>query len=148
MLAHIKIRNFLIAWVSGGIAIFVLLSVFTSLAAKGHAWWFGYLQLVRSGGDAEAMVVRTEPGNHCRAEYTFTVAGQSYFGSAPDCSARIGQKVPITYRLADPTHSCLGSARERLNNELISLFAGGVMFPPIIIWRILAFRRKMKQKVK
>ena len=112
----------------------------TGLVVKDHGWW-GYLRLVNSGVTARAVVVRTDRGNHCLAEYSFVTDGQSYRGSGADCTVQVGQSVTITYLPSDPTHSCLGLARDALGNELATFAIGGVIFPPFVIFAMRRWRR-------
>jgi hypothetical protein len=83
------------------------------------------------------MVIRTDPGNHCLAEYRFIIDDWPYQGSAAECSAEVGEKVHVTYLPESPYLSCMGDAREGLNNEFAFLAAGCVIAPPIAIaaWR-------------
>jgi hypothetical protein len=139
-----QMKRFIGLWVIGGIATVAILATLTGLTAKDHGW-FGYLQLVRHGATCEATVTRTEPQNHCRAEYSFTTGDRSYSGTGPDCSAKVGQNVTVTYLASDPSHSCLWSAHERLTNEVMTFLMGGIGFPPFVM---LAYRMRKKEKLK
>jgi hypothetical protein len=108
-----------------------------------HNGWLGYLRLVRGGTMTQGTVVRTEPANHCLAEYTFDIEGKTYSGVGNACGTSLGQRVDVTYLIAGPEHSCLGSARERLQNELRTFALGGLIFPPLVILT-LARRRKTR----
>ena len=135
-------KRFLITWLLGGIATVIAMAVIS--AFESHGWW-GYLTLVRHGAVAEAMVTRTDPRNHCLAEYTFVIDDWPYQGGTAECSAKVGEKVLVTYLPESPYLSCMGDARDRLNNELSTFAAGGVIFPPIVI---LAWRRRRKTNAR
>lgn|SRR5262249_29300527 len=107
---------------------------------KDHGWW-GYLRLVNSGVTTRAVVVRTDRGNHCLAEYSFATEGQTHRGSGADCSARVGESVTITYLPSDPQHSCIGLARDALKNELTAFAIGGVIFPPFVLFVVRRWTR-------
>jgi hypothetical protein len=138
-----NLKRFAVMWFLGGVVTVLVLAAIT-VATPGNKDWLGYLRLVRGGADAIGTVVRTEPQNHCLAEYTFNVADRSYIGRGPDCSASVDQKIAITYLMADPAHSCLGSARARLQNELATFIVGGILVPPFILF---AVRRRRKQEL-
>jgi hypothetical protein len=93
-----------------------------------------YLRLVQGGAITKGVVVRTDRNNHCLAEYAFTVDDREYRGAGPDCSVRVGAPVTITYLLGHAEHSCLGVARDRLNNELATFVAGAVFLPPFAMY--------------
>src|ERR671937_3237817 len=124
-------QHFLALWVLGGLSTVIGLAALTGLTLKDHGWW-GYLRLVNAGVTTRAVVVRTDRGNHCLAEYSFATEGQSYRGSGADCSAQVGQSVTITYLPSDPQHSCIGLAGNALENELATFVIGGVIFPPFV----------------
>jgi hypothetical protein len=119
----------------GGLATVSGLALLTGLVLKDHGWW-GYLRLVSAGATTQAVVVRTDLGNHCLAEYSFFIDDQSYHGSGADCGAQVGHSVIITYLRSDPKHSCLGSARVALGNELATFVVGGVIFPPVVLFAV------------
>ena len=117
-------------WATGVIAALALLAVITGKIADERGWR-EYLHLMRQGANCQAVITKIEAGGPCRAEYAFSVAGRSYRGTGPACSASAGQKVTITYLIADPSRSCLGYAGERLANEVVSFFFGGLSFPSL-----------------
>jgi len=127
-------------WALGGFATVIGLAVLTGLVVKDRGWW-GYLRLVNSGVTARAVVVRTDRGNHCLAEYSFVTDGQSYRGSGADCTVQAGQSVIITYHQSDPQHSCLGLARDALENELMTFAIGGVIVPPFVLFAVRRWRK-------
>jgi len=132
-----QVKRFVGIWFLGGIATVAILAILTGLTLKDHGW-VGYLRLVPSGETCEGIITRTEPQNHCLAVYSFKIGDRSYSGDGPDCTARVGQRVSITYLASDPSHSCLGFAREKLTNELMTFFVGGIIFPPfgMLVYRI------------
>jgi len=115
------------------IGVITLLAMLTTLAVKAGSerGWATYLRLMREGSNCEALITRAEPQGNCLAEYAFSIAGRSYSGSGPDCAAKVGQKVMVTYLVADPAHSCLGYAGERLADDIVSYFFGGLSFAPL-----------------
>ena len=117
-------------WISGGVCAIALLAILIGTAFKERGW-DSYLRLIQAGSNCEAVITKTQPQNSCLAEYTFSVDGRSYSGSGPDCTVRVGQKVIITYLVADPSSSCLGHAGERLANEVVSYLFGGLSFAPL-----------------
>jgi len=135
--------RFLALLALGGLATAVGLAGLTAAVLKDHGWW-GYLHLVNAGVMTQAIVVRTDRGNHCLAEYSFIAGGQTYRGSGADCSAQVGQGVTITYLPADPRHSCIGPARAALENELITFAIGGVILPPFIFFVVRSWRRRRR----
>ena len=145
MPAGLSPGRFAAMWFVGGVGTVVALAVLTGITLKDHGW-LGYWRLVHGGASIQGVVVRTEPGNHCLAEYKFTIGGNSYFGGGPDCGVTVGQAVEVTYLVADPSHSCLGSARARLHNELATFVLGGIIFPPLVILGIRARRNPNREK--
>jgi hypothetical protein len=127
-------------WIAGAMITVAGLAFLTGLALDDNGW-LGYLRLVRGGTMTQGTVVRIEPANHCLAAYTFNVERETYSGVGNACGASIGQTVDVTYLIAAPEHSCLGSARERLHNELSTFALGAIIFPPVVILS-LARRRK------
>ena len=134
-------KRFALVWLLGGLGTVVVLALVTAVLLKNNGW-LGYWRLVAGGAEAVAVVTRIEPQNHCLAEYTYTVDSRSYSGRGPECATTVGERVPITYLISDPTFSCLGSARARLYNELATFIVGGVILPPFIIF---AIRRRRRQ---
>jgi len=135
-----NVKSFFAIWLIGAFATIAILAALTSVALHNGGWW-GYLRLVRGGTSTQGIIVRTNPGNHCLAEYSFVVGNKSYSGGGPDCSARSNKNVTVTYLIADPTLSCLGSAEEKLWNELITFILGGLIFPPCIIFGVQKMRK-------
>ena len=133
-------QHFVVLWALGGFATIIGFAVLSGLVLRDHGWW-GYLRLVTAGVTTQAVVVRIDRGNHCLAEYSFATEGHGYAGSGPDCTAQLGQSVTITYLPSDPTHSCLGLARDALGNELATFAIGSVIFPPFVIFAIRRWRR-------
>jgi uncharacterized protein DUF3592 len=136
-------QYFLTSWALGGLATVVGLAVLTGLVLKDHGWW-GYLRLVNAGVTTRAVVVRTDRGNHCLAEYSFATEGQTYRGSGADCSVRVGESVTITYLPSDPRHSCIRLARDALENELTAFAIGGVIFPPFVLFVVRQWTRRRR----
>jgi len=64
-------------------------------------------RLARTSAEAEAIVARTEPDNHCLAYYEFAVAGQRYAGSGSACDVGVGSKLHVYYLPGDPTFNTL-----------------------------------------
>jgi hypothetical protein len=128
-------------WLAGATITVAGLAFVTGIALDDNGW-LGYLRLVRGGTLTQGRVVRTEPANHCLAAYTFYIEGKTYSGIGNACGISIGQTVAVTYLIAAPEHSCLGSARERLHNELTTFALGGLIFPPLLI---LSLGRRRKQ---
>ena len=127
-------------WIAGATITVAALAFLTGIALDDNGW-LGYLRLVRGGAMTQGTVVRTEPANHCLAAYTFNVEGNTYSGVGNACGTSIGQTVAVTYLIAGPEHSSLGSARERLHNELRTFAIGGLILPPLVLLS-LARRRK------
>lgn len=123
-------RGFLKFWFVGVIGVAALLAVFVGRTAEEQGW-DAYWRLMRSGAETRATIVRTLPGSDCLAEYSFSVAGRSYTGTGRQCKVRVGQTVTVTYLIADPAHSCLGHAGQRLADEVVSFFFGGFSFPSL-----------------
>ena len=119
-------------WIAGATIAVAGLAFLTAITLADNGW-LGYLRLVRGGAMTQGTVVRTEPANHCLAAYAFSVEGKTYSGTGNACGTSIGQTVAVTYLIARPEHSCLGSARERLHNELRTFALGGLIFPPLLI---------------
>jgi hypothetical protein len=146
-MSHSKpVQRFLILWVLGSLATVVGLALLTGLTDEDAGWW-GYLRLVNAGVTTRAAVVRTDRGNHCLAEYSFDIDSQNYRGSGNDCDAHVGQGVTITYLRSDPNHSCLGFARDALNNELATFVVGGVIVPPFALFAVGRWRRRTSKSM-
>ena len=69
--------------------------------------WSSHWKLAHNSAEAEAIVARLEPYNHCLAHYEFEVAGRRYLGSGSACSANVGDELHVYYRPEDPTFSTL-----------------------------------------
>ncbi|HBG07014.1 MAG: hypothetical protein A2075_17020 [Geobacteraceae bacterium GWC2_58_44] len=115
-------------WLICGIGLVVILSILIGITAKERGWG-DYLRLIRKGSNCQAVIIKAEPAGRC--EYAFSIGGRSYVGTESECNARVGQKVTITYLVADPSQSCLGHAGERLANEVVSFLFGGLSFPSL-----------------
>jgi hypothetical protein len=95
------------AWCLGFAA---TLTFFWGAATFGGGFdWVRHCRLARSSATAEAVVTRTEPGNHCAAFYEFQVAGQRYQNFGSDCGAGVGDKLRVHYLPDDPSFSTLKS---------------------------------------
>lgn len=129
------LKRFMALWLIGGFATVVGLAVLSGVVLENHGWW-GYLRLVNAGVTTQAVIVLTDRENHCLAEYSFVVDGRTYSGSGTDCQVQVGQDVVITYLRWEPKHSCLGLARDALGNELMGFLAGGVVFPPFVLFAL------------
>ena len=69
--------------------------------------WSREWKLTFSSADAEAVVTRIEPNNHCTTYFEFEVAWERYRNSGPQCGVRVGDKLPVYYLPAEPTFSTL-----------------------------------------
>jgi hypothetical protein len=132
--------RFAVLWIAGAIVTIVGLALLTGTTLRNHGW-FGYLRLVREGTMTRGTVVRTQPANHCLVKYSFDIEGRTYSGVGNSCGSRVGQRVDVTYLIAGPEHSSLGSARERLENELRTFALGGLIFPPLVILSLARMRK-------
>jgi hypothetical protein len=133
-----SIKRIGLAWLLGSLATVALMATFTGLALQNRGW-LGYLRLVKGGAATNGVVLRMDRDNHCLAEYRFVVDGAEYGGAGPDCSLRAGEAVVVTYLISNPAHSCLGVARDGLNNELATFMAGALLLPPLAMY---ALRRR------
>jgi hypothetical protein len=86
-------------------------------------------------------VIRKDCPNHARVFYSFTVSGQPYHGSdsmGADCARLIeGQDIKIYYNSGHPDESTAFHPREALWNEIIPIGLVALVFPPIIVWRVM-----------
>ena len=139
------IQQFIALWLCGGIVTIVGLAVLTGAVLKDHGWW-GYLRLVKGGLTTGAVVTHTDRNNHCLAEYSFAVEGQSYSGSGADCSVQVGQGVTVTYLRSDPKLSSLGPARDALQNELTTFLLAGVIIPPFVLFVVSRWRKAVRAR--
>ncbi len=128
-----ELKSFLILWMVGAILAIALIAWLTWYSSSGHGW-YDYYRLTQNGAIASAAVTDVQPKNHCRLDYVFSINSVDYKGRDTACSADIGNTVSVTYLLVDPSVSCLGSARTKLNNELVSFVLIGLFFPPFVIW--------------
>lgn len=122
------VRRSLAGWVIGFIAIAAVLTnaIATAAAERG---WRSYLLLIQKGSLQQATITKADSGSNGPAQYVFSVGGRGYYGAAPNCRARVGQRVIVTYLAEDPSTSCLGSPGERLADEVVSFLFGGLAFP-------------------
>lgn len=90
------------AWCLGFVG---ALAFYWIAATSGGFDWTRHWRLARASSEAEAVVTRTEPHNHCLAHYEFEVDGHQYQGSGSNCSARIGDKLHVYYLQGEPTFS-------------------------------------------
>ena len=120
------------------IALWPVASLFIAGAVLG-AWvwiappgsgWYGYYQLANDGVETDATLVAVQPQNHCLVRFTFEVDGRQYSGSGNECGVAVGEKVLITYLRSRPQNSCLGRAKNKLNNELMAFGLMAVCLPP------------------
>jgi hypothetical protein len=125
-----KARSSTKMWFIVAVGALALLAVLAGRVFSGQGWG-RYLLLMQHGSTGEATVVATLGRDNCLLEYSFSVARRSYRGTGPECRASVGQKVTVTYLVSDPSQSCLGPAGERLANEVVSYFFGGLSFPPL-----------------
>lgn len=121
-----RISTTLLVGIIGAVAV---LSIVAGI--RSNERWAGYLHLMQKGANCQAVIVKTESGSDCLAEYTFSIEGRTYFGAAMDCSAQTGRQVTVTYLADDPSRSCLGSPGERLANEVIRFLVRGLSFPSL-----------------
>jgi hypothetical protein len=117
-------------WFIGALGLLALIASILGMAARERGWG-EYLRLIQDGTSCEATITRVEPRAPCLAQYTFSHGGRDYSGAGPDCRAKVGQKVVITYLVADPSRSCLGRAGERLADDVASFLFGGLKFPEL-----------------
>jgi hypothetical protein len=86
----------------------VALTFYWGAATFGGGFdWIRHWRLAQTSADAEAVVTRTEPNNHCAVFYEFEVEGQRYQNFGSDCAARVGDKLRVHYLPGDPTFSTL-----------------------------------------
>lgn len=76
--------------------------------------WSSHWKLARSAAEADAIVTRTEPDNHCMAYYEFNAGDQRYQGSGSACSVGIGDKLHVYYLPSKPSFSTLKQPGEDL----------------------------------
>jgi len=103
---------------------FLALTFYWVAATSSGFDWAREWRLAQTSLRAEAVVIRTEPQNHCAAYYEFEVDGQKYQGSAAACSARIGDKFNVFYLPGDPAFSTVKTPGSDL---LFMIFAPLVM---------------------
>ena len=132
-------------WLAGGVVTAIALAILTATLLPNRGW-LGYLALALDGNTATAKILRTDPDNHCLAEYAFDVGGAEYEGSGALCSAVKGQSIEISYLPANPRHSCIGHAGDALLNEVLAFVAGGVLFPPVVMFGLWRWRRHASRK--
>jgi hypothetical protein len=122
--------QFMRGWLIGGIVALTICAILVGRTA-GERDWGRYLRLMREGVSAPGVVNRVETSPPCRAEYSFTAGGRPCRGSSTVCGVRVGQQVRVTYLAEDPSVSCIGNPGERLADEIIYAFFGGLFFPEI-----------------
>jgi len=85
---------------------FVALTFFwVSITSSGFDWTRNW-KLARASSEVDAVIINTEPHNHCLVEYEFEVNGKRYEGKGPGgCTARIGDKIHVYYLAEDPAFS-------------------------------------------
>lgn len=96
--------------------------------------------LAKYGVPTEGKVEAKEPDNHQVVRYSYVVGQRSYNGSGragygnPEfISLSVGDKVTVFYDPSDPQLSIMGNPQEQLSNELVSVGAVTLLFPPIIM---------------
>lgn len=117
-------------WLIAGMVVLVICAILLGRIA-GERDWGRYLQLMQNGAETRGVVSKVETSPPCRAEYNFTAGGAACRGSSTVCGVRAGEQVRITYLADDPSISCIGNPGERLADEIISSFFGGLFFPEI-----------------
>lgn len=120
-------RRFQVGWIIGAVGIAAVLTnvIGTAAAERG---WRKYLRLIHAGSTGQATITKTGSASSAAAQYAFSVGGRSYYGAAPHCRARAGQRVEITYLPDAPYTSCLGSPGVRLADEVVEFLFGGLPF--------------------
>lgn len=117
-------------WLIAGIVVLVICAILIGRTADERDWG-RYLRLMQNGTQTRGVVSKVETSPPCRADYDFTAEGLAYRGSSIVCGVRAGQQVRVTYLADDPSISCIGRPGERLAEEIISSFFGGLFFPEI-----------------
>lgn len=101
----------------------IVIPVVVGLTLAGIALYWGsrdvtesqnfYGALYRNGAHANAVVLRTDPDNHDRVQYSYEVNGKTYtswsYALGPDGTARelrVGQSIRIVYDRTHPEVSC------------------------------------------
>lgn len=106
-----------------------------------------FVRLKNDGRQVQAIVSRTECGNHATIVSTFEVAGVVYEARGtdnfqnPQCSSvKTGDNVLAYYLPADPNVNVLGDIHERWNNEVASIIGAMVILPLVpaagVWWRL------------
>jgi hypothetical protein len=92
------------AWCLG---FFGALTFYWSAATLGGGFdWVRHYRLAKASAHADAIVTRTEPDNHCTADYTFEVGGRQYRSSGQGrCGVHVGDKLRVYYLPDDPVFS-------------------------------------------
>ncbi len=127
MLANIDLKRFAALW-------FFIGATLTALFAIGTmSNWAAYLRLTTDSQSADAQITRVDPRNHCLAAYRFQIAGNTYTGAGRNCEVDQDQKVTIAYYPANPNLSCFCSPPAALLNEVVSVFAVGLLLPPVLV---------------
>ena len=117
-------------WLIAGMVVFTVCAILIGRTASERDWG-RYLHLMQKGAESRGVVTKVETSPPCRAEYNFVAAKRTYRGSSTVCGVRVGQQVRVTYLPYNPSVSCIGSPGERLADEIISSFFGGLFFPEI-----------------
>ena len=129
MESKLKVQHFK-TWVVCGIAAVAILAALIEIRTRDLDWR-GYMQLIQHGSNSQATITGINSEGECVVSYAFSIGGRNYSGTGSLCSARVGQRVTITYLVQDPSHSCLGYAGERLIDDVISSLVRGLSFPSL-----------------
>jgi hypothetical protein len=105
--------------------LFILVS-----SVAGTRDWGRYLRLMRQAAAGQAVVTGLDRQS-CVTEYAFSVAGRNYAGRDRSCDSEVGTQVEVTYRIPDPSHSCLGRPLDRLLGDLVAVLFGRLNFPEL-----------------
>jgi len=104
-----------------------------------------YYLLATDGIKTQGVVVDTEPQNHQLVRYSYQVAGISQagvsnigYGNPPFASLHAGAPVLVYYDSSEPTSSVLGEPAPRLSNEVVSVALVMLLFPSLIVWRLVS----------
>ena len=103
--------------------------------------WLRFYQLANAGVATQGWVTAKEPQNHQNVHYAYSVGSQTYHGIGhagfrnPEFGAlKVGEQVIVFYLPMKPAVSCLGTPKDLLVNETISIGLAALLTPLFLIW--------------
>lgn len=103
-----------------------------------------FWSLYKRGIKVDGVVLQKEPENHQSVHFSYlgpnitytNIYGHAGYGNPGFEDLKIGEKIIVFYDPENPEISVMGYPKGYLDNEIISIALGCIIFPPLIIFAI------------